>query len=317
MKQRHPLIRSHFAGNQAPLAKADVVILPVPYEGTVSYGRGTAAAPAAILAASSQLEHFDEELLCRCNQVGIHTLPAMSVASSPKAMLRHVAKAALPPLSKGKFLLTLGGEHSISVGVFRACQEVHGDAFSILHLDAHTDLRHRYQGNRYSHACVMRHAYNMHIPFVQVGIRSVSHGEWKFIQKNQLQSRIHWANHIVTEQRRCCREWMEGVVASLADKVYVTLDVDCLDPACMPATGTPEPGGLDYYTLLQLLRLVGEKKEVIGADITELAPLSDQPAWSYSAARIAQKMVSYFIRPHQTYRFSGHTDGLCEENKTA
>lgn len=289
---------TNFMGlRQTPLPRARVVILPIPYEGTVCYGHGTSLAPAAILAASTQLERFDEELRQPVGKAAIHTLPFLQPGQrSAKAMARLIRQTALPHVSQGRLVIGLGGEHGVAIGLFAACRQVYGKGFSILQLDAHTDLRHRYQGSRFSHACTMRRAHDMGIPFVQVGVRSLSRGEWRFVEKQGLSHNIHWASHIAREEKRGEQGWMAAVVAALAPQVYVTLDVDCLDPGQMAATGTPEPGGLDYHEVTALLRRVGEARHIIGADITELAPIPHHTAWDFSAARLVQKMAVYFTQ---------------------
>ncbi len=288
--------------------EAGVAILPVPYEGTVSYGAGTALGPHAILAASAQLEMHDEELNAATENIdapGLFTLPPVEPVSgeTPEAVMERIHAAALPPLQAGKLLVTLGGEHSISYGVFTALQTVRADLlggerpFSVLQIDAHADLRDSYQGVRHSHACIMARAHGLGLPFVQVGIRSLSAGERGFLRDNDLERNVFWAARIAEAERvgddGLVGGWIGDVVERLGEDVYVTFDVDGLDPAIMPATGSPEPGGLGWHTTLRLLRRVASQRRIIGCDVTELAPIPGLHAPDYLAARLVAKMIAY------------------------
>lgn len=285
-----------FAGEDArpcTYDQARAVFLPVPYEGTVSYGAGAAGGPRAILAASAQLEMYDEELDTCIDAVGLHTLPPVDCAgAAPEAVMARIHAAALPPLRDGKFLVTLGGEHSISYGVFTAQQAVRTQSFCLLQLDAHADLRPSYQGTPHSHASVMARAHDLGLPFVQVGLRAVSAEEREFLRRTGREANVFWAHTLAaaTDER-----WMDAVIERLDPDVYVTLDVDGLDPAIMPATGTPVPGGLGWYTTLRLLRRVARSRRIIGCDLTELAPIPGQHAPDFLAARLAYKLVGYAL----------------------
>jgi len=250
-------------------AEARVAILPVPYEGTVSYGSGAAQGPRAILEASGQLEMYDEELDWCFDALGLHTLPPVDcAAATPEQVMQRIHTAALPPLRDGKFLVTLGGEHSISYGVFTAQQAVRERPFSLLQIDAHADLRPSYQGTPHSHASIMARAHDLGLPFVQVGIRAVCEQERAFLRETRLEANVFWDYQIAGRDE----EWMDEAVERLGEDVYVTLDVDGLDPAIMPATGTPVPGGLGWHATLRLLRKVAQRRRIIGFDMTELAP---------------------------------------------
>jgi agmatinase len=282
-----------FAGDDAQpctYAQARVVVLPVPYEGTVSYGHGTGEGPRAILAASAQLEMYDEELDRRIDAVGLHTLPPVDCAGTPEQVMARIHAAALPPLRDGKFLLTLGGEHSISYGVFTAQQAARTRPFSLLQIDAHADLRHSYEGTVHSHASIMARAHELGLPFVQVGIRALCAEERAFLRERGLEGNVFWGHDVAA---RADDAWMDAVVERLGPEVYVTLDVDGLDPSIMPATGTPVPGGLGWYATLRLLRKVAARRRIVGADLTELAPVPGQHAPDFLVARLAFKLIGY------------------------
>jgi agmatinase len=270
---------------------ARVAVLPVPYEGTVSYAGGAGGGPRAILEASGQLEMYDEELEQRIDQWGIHTLPPVDpTGASPKEMMDRVYWAALPPLRDGKLLVTLGGEHSVTYGVLKALKEARGRPFSILQIDAHADLRDSYGGTPHSHASIMARAHDLGLPFVQVGIRAVSEEERLFLRKKGLDRNVYWA-HRIAEQTDDA--WMTEVAERLEGDVYITVDIDGLDPSIAPATGTPVPGGLGWYPTLRLLRRVSKRRRVVGCDLMELAPQPGQHASDFLAARLVFKMIGY------------------------
>jgi agmatinase len=292
----HPSSEAYpaFAGPDAQpftYEQARVAVLPVPYEGTVSYGGGAARGPRAILEASAQLEMYDEELDRRVDQWGLFTLPPVDCSPAPPAeIMERITRAALPPFRDGKLLLTLGGEHSISYGAFKALREARGKGFSILQIDAHADLRDSYGGTPYSHASVMARAYELGLPFVQVGIRALCEEERLFLRRKGIDRNVFWAHEIAQQTDD---QWIVDVAERLEGDVYVTVDLDGLDPAIMPATGTPVPGGLGWYTTLKLIKRVCRRHRVIGMDVVELAPIPDQHASDFLAARLAFKLVGY------------------------
>jgi len=283
-----------FAGPDAQpctYEQARVAVLPVPFEGTVSYGHGTARGPRAILEASAQLEMYDEELDRRLDQWGLFTLPPVDCSSaSPAEIMHRIYWAALPPIRDGKLLLTLGGEHSVSYGVFKAFKEARGKAFSILQIDAHADLRDSYGGTPHSHASIMARAFDLGLPFVQVGIRALCEEERLFLRRKGIDRNVFWAHEIAQQTDD---QWIVDVAERLEGDVYVTVDLDGLDPAIMPATGTPVPGGLGWYTTLKLIKRVSRRHRVIGMDVVELAPIPGQPASDFLAARLAFKLIGY------------------------
>ncbi|MBF0425626.1 MAG: agmatinase [Magnetococcales bacterium] len=284
-------------GPQTALEEAPVVVLPIPYGATLTYRAGAAEGPAALLAASAQMELYDDELAEEIIDRGIHTLPMVEPnLAAPEAMMEEIRQAALPHVRAGRFLTAIGGDHSITVGLLRAYIDHFGDDFSVLQLDAHADLRASYHGTPFSHACVMHQVARMGLPAVQVGIRSLSREEGRLIRERDWGGRIFWARDIVPMAQRQDDAWMAAAIDQLKSSVYVTLDLDALDPAVMPAVGTPEPGGLDYWTVIRLLRRVVESRRVIGFDINELSPIPGQPAGEFTAARILYKMIGYRLR---------------------
>lgn len=272
--------------------QARVAVLPVPYEGTVSYGGGASEGPRALLEASDQMEKYDEELDWSIDEAGIVTLPPVDLDKlDPAGAMTRIQEAAAGPLGDGKVLAGVGGEHSITVGLCQALLEARGgEPFSVLQIDAHADLRSEYEGERYSHACVMARLHEMGLPFVQVGIRSLSAEERSFLRETRLERNVFWALNI---HKAMDSSWMNEVVNGLPGDVYVTFDIDGLDPSIVPATGTPEPGGLGWYDALRLLGRVARRRNIISMDLTELAPIPGQHAPNFLAARLLYKMIGY------------------------
>jgi len=209
------------------------------------------------------------------------------VMSGPAEMVAAIEEAAAPLFAAGKLVLALGGEHTITVGLARACARVHG-RLSFLQIDAHADLRDSYEGTPLSHACAARRLLEMG-EVTAVGVRNISAEEHAFVTATG--RRIFWGRDVATAPDDA---WMDEVVATLRDPVYVTFDLDGLDPAILPATGTPEPGGLGWYAALELLRRVGERRRVVGCDVVELMPIPGHHASDFLAARLAYKMVGFF-----------------------
>jgi agmatinase len=299
MPARAPNYPPFAGGDRRPVDHADarVAVLPVPYEGTVSYGSGAGRGPGAILAASDQLEMYDEELDRCIDEVGIATLPPVEPGeSTPEEMMARIRAAALPPLRDGKLLVTLGGEHSISYGPFAALREVLGKPFAILQIDAHADLRDSYHGTPHSHASIMARAHELGLPFVQVGIRAVSQEEREFMRRENLERNVFWGYQLASEP---AERWIPRVLERLESfgvkELYLTVDLDGLDPSILPATGTPVPGGLGWYDALRLLREVSARFRVPALDLTELAPLEGLHASDFLAARLAYKMIGYAL----------------------
>jgi agmatinase len=282
--------------SSSSLESSQIVVLPAPYEHTVSYGRGTRRGPHAIIAASQFVEFYDEELDRElCNQVGIATLPPIHFGKRAHLKAINLVKERVSDLlAKGKFVVTLGGEHTISAGTIAAHLERYPD-LSVLQIDAHSDLRDVYQGTRYSHACVMARVAEMMDPskIVQVGIRAQCIEESRFIREKGI--RTFYVHKIRTNGK--LHHWQQQVLDPLTGHVYVTFDVDGFDPSIMPSTGTPEPNGLFWAETMQLLRLIGEQKSIIGFDVVELAPAKGLTFADLSAAKLTYKLMNYaFLR---------------------
>lgn len=265
---------------------ARFAVLPIPYDATTSYRAGSRDGPQAIITASQQLELFDEELGAEFHKQGIATLdPLEPNAAGPEAMQEDIYRAARRIVRRGKFLLGLGGEHSVSVGLIRAVAARHRK-LSVLQIDAHLDLRDAYQQTPYSHACAMRRILPIVERLVPVGIRCVSLEEHRFLRKSGIRP---------VTARQCAEsdDWLDAAVDGLGERVYVSVDIDGFDPAVAPATGTPEPGGLDWYQVTSLLRAVAAERQIVAADVVEVLPAPGQVTTEYLAARLAYKIMCY------------------------
>jgi agmatinase len=269
----------------AALETARVVVLPVPYDRTASYMKGTAGGPQAAIEASRHMELYDDELELEPHVIGIHTAsPVSGNDDPPEVMAGKVEKAVAGILAGGRLPAVLGGEHSVAIGAIRACLERH-PRLSILQFDAHGDLRDTFEGSPYNHACVMRR-FAGDVPTLQVGIRSISREEADFIRQRRLM--VVGAQGFIADPAAAL-----ALVDRLTEEIYVTFDVDYFDPAIMPATGTPEPGGPGWYPTLAFLREVFRRKTVVGLDINELRPLADDVAPDFLAAKLLYKMIAY------------------------
>ena len=267
---------------------ARVMVLPVPYDSTTEWHSGARKGPKSIIEASFYLEWFDIELGGEIVNIGIHTLPELEPAmSSPKDMTDRVDATVRNLIDKSKFIVTLGGEHSISYGAIRAYNANYVD-FSVLQLDAHTDLRDQYLGTEYSHACVMRRVIEI-CPITQVGIRSMSLEENEFIVAKGLKPFLCNQNNISSS--------IDKIIQTLAPNVYITIDLDVFDPSIMSSVGTPEPGGMLWYDVLNLLHAVSQKRTVLGFDIVELCPDQGNESCSFLAAKLAYKLMGYSLMP--------------------
>jgi agmatinase len=259
-------------------------ILPVPYDGTSTWNKGADKGPAALLAASAQVEYYDIETDGEPRRRGIHTRPPLPDLGSPEAMAAGVEREVSDIYRRAAFPIVVGGEHSISVGAIRAAAAAHRD-LTVLQLDAHADLRDSYHGSGLNHACVMARAREL-CPIVQVGIRSADRDELKSARRE----RIFWARDVVGSL-----DWVPCALALLTPKVYITVDLDAFDPSIMPSTGTPEPGGLGWYETLAFLRAVIEERTCVGCDVVELCP-NGAPHAEYLAAKLVYKLIAYHSR---------------------
>ncbi|MBV6497396.1 MAG: N(1)-aminopropylagmatine ureohydrolase [Pyrinomonadaceae bacterium] len=271
------------------LDTAEIVVWPVAYEGTVSYGTGTEAGAMAIIDASRNMELYEEETDAEVYKLGIHTLPEFTPRSTPAEMMADLYGETKRLLDLDKFVCMLGGEHSVSAPVIRAHAEKY-ENISVLQIDAHADLRDSYDGTEHSHASIMaRVVKDLKIPAVQVGIRSIS-SEEALSLKNGLPTKIFWARDIVGRT-----DWIDDAVNSLTDNVYLTIDIDGLDPSIVPTTGTPEPGGLGWYETLALIRKLAENKRVIGMDLVEYSYVPGQDSVAFLCAKLVYKSLAYFF----------------------
>ncbi|GAB4533834.1 MAG: agmatinase [Anaerolineales bacterium] len=278
----------------ATLNTARVVVLPVPYEATVSYGTGTAAGPQAIITASQQVEFYDREYQAEAAfSYGVYTAPALDPSGAAAQVMNRIAAAVAGYARQGKFVAALGGEHSLSLGTGRGLLQAFGGPLTVVQLDAHCDLRAEYEGTPYSHASVARRL--LEEPGVeqvlQLGIRSLDVTEAEFARQNPERVHIWFAEDIHAGG------WQEAFKSRLQGRrVFLTIDVDGLDPSIVPATGTPEPDGLTWREALEILRLTGDTAEVLGMDCVELAPLEGLHLADFAVAKLVYKAISYALR---------------------
>ncbi len=265
--------------------EARVVILPVPVDRTTSYVGGTRNGPHEILQASSHMELWDEGMGADIHPIGIFTLPEMELPfGEMEGLMEEIERIAYEVIGRDKFLVGLGGEHSITPPLVSAAARKY-PGLSVLQIDAHTDLRESYMGTRHNHACAMRRALE-YAPITQVGIRSLSTEEAAMIPK--LRTTIFY-----DVSMRRDPSWIDRVVETLADEVYVTIDVDGMDPAIMPATGTPEPGGLSWTEITALLRATAERRRIVSFDVVELSPIAGLIAPNFLTAKLVYKLLTY------------------------
>jgi agmatinase len=284
-----------FLGLRSPEADfehARAVIVPAPYDGTTTFRTGTREGPRAILAASRELEFYDEETESEAWRQGIASMDELAVnVASPRDMVNNVREAGAYVLAAGKLPVLLGGEHLLSLGMIEALAARYG-TFTILHMDAHADLRASYQGSPYSNACVMHQALQ-HASLVQVGIRATTCEEQQLVRDRSIPT---FMAHRLWQDPSL---W-DRIVPVLGPQVYISIDLDVFDPAVMPSVGTPEPGGLGWYDLLRLLRAVCRERHVLGFDVMELLPHPHHVAADILAARLVYKLLTYiFLDNHQ------------------
>jgi len=290
------MIPDNFLGlpeQAAAFDQAHVLILPIPFEATVSYGHGTANGPAAIIEASKQVELYDREFDREpALAYGVHTLPALALSTDPAEALETIAAAVAKAAETGKLVVGLGGEHTISVGFGRGLLRALGGPISVVQLDAHSDLRDSYEDTPYSHACIARRLLDEPTieQVLQLGIRSVSTEEVSFTRANPERVRVWYAEEVHDDQ------WRAELVNRLRGRrVYLTLDVDGLDPAIVPATGTPEPDGLTWRETLDILRTVAQTAQIVGIDCVELAPIPGQHLADFAVAKLIYKIICFAL----------------------
>lgn len=275
----------NFAGLTSPYSDYDfakAVVLPVPYDATSTWVKGSEKGPEALLDASVALEWYDIETETEGYKNGIHTAEPVWVDETPEALCNEVENRVAALLNDGKFPFTIGGNHTVSIGAIRAMAAKY-DNLTILQLDAHSDLRPFYEGSELNHACVMNQAQKL-CPITQVGIRSMCVEELPYANKE----RIFFAHKLMFDQN-----WQEKALGTLSENVYITIDLDVFDPSVLPSTGTPEPGGMQYYQVLHFLRSVIANHNVVGIDIVELCPNASERASDFLAARLAYQLMTY------------------------
>jgi len=285
----HSKVPDIFLGYSFPEPEnAKAAILPVAYEGTVSYAQGTAEGPRAIIDASKEIEFYDEETNTEPYEAGIITLKELKPQQAPEKAIEEVEKAVAKILADKRFPIMLGGEHSLSIGAVRAAKKKF-PSLSVLQFDAHADLRDEYDDSKYSHACTMRRIIEDGCKTVQVGIRSTDR---ESLDWSKGKTKIFWA-------REKAKWKLKEMLDALTDDVYVTFDVDAFDPSIMPSTGTPEPGGLLWDETLAILRRVFAEKNVVGCDVVEFAPIPEMHAPDFTAAKLVYKMLAYKFENYQ------------------
>ena len=283
-----------FLGPEAAATYKDarVIILPIPFEATTTYRRGCENGPDAILEASHQVEYYDEELDWEiCFDVGINTHPAIADTRqnklSSEQMLEITQKTVRQLIDDRKFVIGLGGEHSITAGIVEAYRQTTNEPFTVIQIDAHGDLRYEYEDSIYNHACVMHRILEMGLPTLQIGIRSICKEEADLIKEKELA--VIRAREIAMQP-----DWMEKAIGSIPTRqVFFTIDLDGIDPTLIPGVGTPEPGGLNWYSLTTFLRRVCQSNHLLGCDIMELAPVVDSVVSQFTAAKLAYKLIGY------------------------
>jgi len=261
---------------------AAVLLQSIPYDGTSTWGKGADAGFDPFLDALENMELYDIETDSEPYRHGVHILPAIEENATPEAMFKAVYEKSRKLLASGKYLTCFGGEHSVSIGVIKAYYEKY-ENLTVLQLDAHADLRDSYGGTPYNHACALHDA-SRNTNLIQVGIRSADASEMQYLNRQQ----CYFAEDIYADE-----SWMDKSIAQMTDHVYLTIDLDAFDPSIMPATGTPEPGGMLWNPTIRYLRKVFEAKTVVGFDITEFAPLEGQHAPQFLVAKLYYKLLSY------------------------
>lgn len=274
-----------YAGIPAAYSSLDtskIVLIPVPYDGTSTWQKGADKGPEAFLKASENMELYDIETNSEVYKQGVYLAEAIEEKSSPEAVVAEVYKTVKAYILRNKFVTVFGGEHSISIGTIEAFNECFDD-LTVLHIDAHADLRASYQGSACNHACALYQA-SQSTNLIQVGIRSMDSAETTVMDPDK----TWFAHDMVNEEY-----WMDNVIDALSQDVFITFDLDAFDPSIMPSTGTPEPGGLLWYETLDFLRRVFEQRNVVGFDIVELCPREEDKSSDFLAAKLYYKMLTY------------------------
>ncbi|MHC4166974.1 MAG: agmatinase [Planctomycetota bacterium] len=279
---KEPINFGYLPEEFSSVENADIVIIPVAYDGTSTWMKGADKGPNAIIEASANMELYDIETDSEVYKRGIYTEEALDGDMTTREMITVVEDSVRYYLEEDKFTVVVGGEHSVSIGSIRAHAKRY-DKLTVLQLDGHADLRDEYNGSKYNHACVMARAKEL-CPIVQVGVRSMSESEKKLVD----QSRMFLAKDIHGNAN-----WIAKAISKLSDDVYITIDLDAFDPSIVPSTGTPEPGGLLWYEVLTLLKAVSNERNIVGFDVVELCPDSNNKASDFLAAKLVYKLLSY------------------------
>lgn len=266
----------------ANLATSKIVLIPVPYDGTSTWGKGADKGPEAFLEASENMELYDIETGTEVYRQGIFLADPITEDRSPEAMVNEVHRLTKEYIKRNKFVTLFGGEHSISIGSIRAFNECFQN-LNVLHIDAHADLRAEYEGTPYNHACALYEA-SQNTNLVQVGIRSMDISETTVMNEEN----VFFAHELAEDDY-----WIDKVIEALGENVFITFDLDALDPSILPSTGTPEPGGMFWYETLELLKRVFEERNVVGFDLVELCPNPQEKSSDFLAAKLYYKMLSY------------------------
>ncbi|MEW6456114.1 MAG: agmatinase [Acidobacteriota bacterium] len=287
-RRADPLNFLGIRGKESEKDFSRILILPVPYETSTSFIRGTKLAPMKIIEASNFLEYYEEEMGWEPYKLGIHTLEPVELSLSIEASLKIIEEAAEEIISSDRFIIFLGGEHTISYPIVKALLKKRENKFSVLQLDAHPDIRDIYEGTKFSHSCVMRRILEIGVEITGLGIRAISLEERKFIREN--------TNYRLFEMSDILKEgWENDMLDSLNEDVYLSIDMDVFDPSIVPGVGTPEPGGMTWEKMTSLLRKLSKKKKIIGADFVEISPIPLNPTSEYTTAKLIYKLISYIF----------------------
>lgn len=280
----------NFAGIEKEFAHysdAAILLQSIPYDGTSTWGKGADNGFEAFLEAAENMELYDIETDSEVYKHGIHILPQINASGSPESMFHKVYAHTKNLVETNKFLTFFGGEHSISIGIIKAFYEKYTD-ITVVQLDAHADLRKNYLGSPYNHACALHDA-SKNTNLIQVGIRSMDRSEKQYLDRNKC---------FFAHQMYNSNDWIENALELMTEKVYITIDLDVFDPSVMPATGTPEPGGMQWYETINLLKKIFATKNVLGFDMVELAPIENNKAPDFLAAKLYYKLLSYKFQNH-------------------
>jgi len=265
-------------------AGSGIIIVPVPYDETSTWMKGSDKGPDAVMEASVNLEFYDVETETEVHTKGIHTIAPVTEKNSPESLVNAVYQNILYLLRDKKFPVIVGGNHTVSIGSVKAFSEEFRD-FSVLQLDAHSDLRQEYEGSKFNHACAMARI-REYVPVVQVGIRSMSVDELPYVEKDS----IFYAHELCYDKNLYSK-----AIDKLSGNVYITIDLDVFDPSLLPSTGTPEPGGPGYFELMHFLKEVARKRKIVGFDVVELCPSPANKTSDFIAAKVIYQLLSYIF----------------------